>query len=92
VQNDTKAAATFDVSCNWACPAGNTRTWAVSIEQGAYLDAGKDRGFERDVNMGCQPLPSVLVITCELTKKAPNSQTKPETLDKNSKQVTIPSL
>ena len=62
VQNDTDAAATFDITCEWKCPYGNLKNWSSSIEQGAYLDSRKSRGYERDANMGCDPIPSELKI------------------------------
>lgn len=93
VQNDTTADATFDVSCSWACPVGNVKTFAGSVEQGAYLEAGKSRGYERDLNLACEYLPSALTLTCDLTKKEPPDATgkrKWRTLDTAKKEVAIP--
>lgn len=93
VQNDTTAAATFDISCKWDCPFGNVKNFLASIEQGAYLDAKKSRGFERDVNLGCQPIPPQLTISCEISKRGPKDAQGKITktvLNTAKKTVSIP--
>lgn len=93
VQNDTTAAAIFDISCKWDCPFGNVKNFSTSIEQGAYLDARKSRGFERDANLGCQPIPTQLTISCEISKRGPKNaqgKTTRTVLNTAKKTVTIP--
>lgn len=93
VQNDTTAAATFDISCKWDCPFGNVKNFFASIEQGAYLEAKKSRGFERDVNLGCQLIPTQLTISCEISKRGPKNaqgKTTRTVLNTGKKRVTIP--
>jgi hypothetical protein len=93
VQNDTDAAATFDITCEWKCPYGNVKNWSASVEQGAYLDAKKSRGFERDANMGCDPIPPELTFSCEVAKRGPKDSKGKTTwtvLNTGKKTVKIP--
>jgi hypothetical protein len=93
VQNDTDAGATFDISCEWKCPYGNLKNFNTSIEQGAYLDARKSREFARDANIGCDPMPVELTISCEVVKRGPKDakgKTTWKVLNTGKKTVQIP--